>query len=181
MPQSRFRRPVLVGLVMLLAVSLSAPRVHADWDDRSGSLPGIGGVGSILVLAGATVGAIFLLRQFQGGDALRATPARVELSPASSEAAVRLVNRSNRPIRVLRVDHPENAAFSLDAPAAGLPVLLMPGQALDLRVRFVSRAIGRHSGAISVTASDDRNRTSRVRIRLAGRVQSQDAVPVAAR
>lgn len=181
MPHTRLRRPALAGLVMLLAVSMSTPRAHAAWDDRSGSLPGISSTGSVIVLAGAVLGGLFLLRHFSGKDALRATPSRLELSPLSSEASVTLVNRSKKPIRVVRVDPPSGSAFSLDVAAAVLPITLHPGQALELRVRFLSRTVGRHTGELAVIASDERERTQRVRVRMDGRVREGELVTAAAR
>ena len=181
MLRTRLHRPALAGLVMLLAVAISTPRVHADWDDRSGSLPGISGIGSIVVLAGALVGGLFLLRHVGGKDALRAMPSRVALTPSSSDASVRLVNRSRKPIRVLRVDPPAGDAFSLDPQAAVLPITLQPEQTLEMHVRLVSRAVGRYGGDVLVLASDERERTERLRVRVEGRVREADAASAAAR
>ncbi len=91
------------------------------------------------------------------------------------------MNRSKNPIRVLRVDPPAGGAFSLGVSAAVLPITLPPNHALELQVRFLSRTVGRHAGDVTVIASDERERTERLRVRVEGHVREADAVSAAAR
>ena len=99
-------RPLVVGFALVLSVLLSAPRVHADWDDNSGSLPGISGVGSIVVLAAATVGALLLARHFRGDKGLRANPSRLEFDRPTRDASITLTNSGSKPQQIVSVELP---------------------------------------------------------------------------
>jgi len=171
-------RPFVVGTVLLLSLAIAAPRVHADWDDRSGSLPGISGIGSVVLLAAAGVGALFLMRHFGQGSALRATPARLDFDTSSTAGAVTLRNSSGTPLRVVGVDLPTRDAFHLQPLAVDLPAVLDRDQSMTVSVGFVPGATGKYSTTLSVTTIDSRNKTRRLQIKVNGVAKVVESVSV---
>jgi hypothetical protein len=173
-------RPLVVGSALLLALVLSAPRVRADWDDRSGSLPGIGGIGSVVLLAAGGVGAFLLARHFGRDGGLRASPSRLEFEQPTPGASVTLSNHGSKPLQIVSVELPANESFVLQPLGFDLPATLARDQSLTVRIGFDPRASGRYSTALTVMTSDG-NRTRRHQVRVAGRAQALALAPVSSR
>jgi hypothetical protein len=104
------RASITACVVLGIMVGLAPARVEADWDDRSGSLPGITSGKSVAILSaavGAAVVTLYLLKKKSNADkpAEPVQPALARTAPAgaSTDDLVRILRADPRLARVWRL------------------------------------------------------------------------------
>ncbi|MCA1962943.1 MAG: S8 family serine peptidase, partial [Prosthecobacter sp.] len=101
----------------------------------------------------------------RAGAALALTPRQIHLPQAWAghveQSAFRCENTGNLPL-TLRAIRPSHQRLALLDAAAGLPVVLQPGEGLDVGFTFTTNTLGRYADAFFITTSLDPARPVRL-------------------